>query len=57
MIRWLLRAKRWAQNPPSDKQVRWLLILIGICAAIYAWEYFIGLPDWMQVNNIRRHRF
>lgn len=43
--RWLLRATRWAQNPPSAGKVKFVLAIIAVCAALYAFERFYGWPD------------
>lgn len=49
-IRWLLRAKRWAQNPPSGKTVMLVLALVGTCLLVVAVERFIGWPAWMTLD-------
>lgn len=43
--RWLLRAARWARNPPSAGRVKFVLAIIAACAALYAVERFVGWPD------------
>jgi hypothetical protein len=48
-LRWLMRAKRWAQNPPSAKRVKFVFAIIAACLALYAVEKTVGLPDWMKV--------
>lgn len=50
-MRWMLRAKRWAQHPPSAKRVKVTFAIIATCIALYAVEKTIGLPDWMQVER------
>tara|TARA_R110001583_G_scaffold169768_1_gene322899 strand:+ start:298836 stop:299027 length:192 start_codon:yes stop_codon:yes gene_type:complete len=50
-LRWLLRAKRWAQNPPSKSRVKFVFAIIAVCVALYGVEKLVGLPDWMQVNG------
>ncbi|WP_417263220.1 hypothetical protein [Celeribacter sp.] len=50
-MRWMLRAKRWAQNPPSTKRVKFTFAIIAACIAIYAVEKTVGLPDWMHVER------
>ncbi|WP_417254482.1 hypothetical protein [Celeribacter sp.] len=50
-LRWLLRAKRWAQNPPSPKRVKFVFAIIAACIALVVVEKTIGLPDWMQVER------
>ncbi|SFI85053.1 hypothetical protein [Celeribacter neptunius] len=44
-LRWMLRAKRWAQNPPSAKRVKFVFAVIAICIGLYAVEKTVGLPD------------
>ncbi len=50
-MRWMMRAKRWAQNPPSSKQVKFVLAIIAICLAIFAYDQLIGAPDWMTLER------
>lgn len=47
-LRWMLRAKRWAQNPPSAGRVKFVLGVIAVCLALVAVEKTIGLPEWME---------
>ena len=54
MDRWLLRASKWARNPPSARQVRNLLIIIAICIAIALLEQIFGLTECIDVNRVRR---
>jgi hypothetical protein len=49
---WLLRAKRWAQKPPSWGQVKLVLGVVAICIAIAAYEWAFGWPDWLTVNRL-----
>ena len=51
--RWLLKAKRWAQNPPSARQVRFYFGIIAVCLAVFALERVFGWPDWLAVNSLR----
>lgn len=50
---WLLRAKRWAQKPPSWGRVKLVLGVVAICIAIAAYEWAFGWPDWLTVNRLR----
>ncbi|GFE66644.1 hypothetical protein KIN_37180 [Litoreibacter roseus] len=52
-FRWLLRAKRWAQNPPSEKQVKLFLVILAACIAIGLIEHYIGWPDWAKTERAR----
>ncbi|MBJ2151705.1 hypothetical protein M3484_00960 [Pseudomonas sp. GX19020] len=50
---WLLRAKRWVQNPPPMKRVLLVLGVIAACLAFAAFEWIWGWPDWLRVNRMR----
>lgn len=50
---WFLRAKRWAQNPPSMKKVLFVAGIIVFCLAVFAFERFFGWPDALTPNNLR----
>lgn len=52
-LHWLMRAKRWVQNPPSEGRVKLVFGVVAICLAIVGIEYFIGWPAWMTVNSLR----
>jgi hypothetical protein len=49
---WLLRARRWAQNPPSAGRVKLVLGVVALCIAIAAWEWAFGWPEWLTVNRL-----
>jgi hypothetical protein len=51
---WLLRAKRWVQNPPSEGRVKLVLGVIALCLLIVAVERLVGWPDWMTVDSLRQ---
>jgi hypothetical protein len=53
-LRWLLRAKRWAQNPPSATRVRLVVGVVLLCAALFAVERFLGWPDWLTLEPLKR---
>jgi hypothetical protein len=53
-LHWLMRAKRWAQNPPSEGRVKLVLGVVALCLVLVAVEYFIGWPDWMTVDSLRQ---
>lgn len=55
-MRWLMKAKRWAQNPPSARQVMFYGAIIAACLAIAAVEWIWGWPDWLTVNSPRHMR-
>lgn len=52
-LRWMMKAKRWAQNPPSMRQVIFYLAIIAACLAIFALEWFGAWPEWLRVNSLR----
>lgn len=49
---WLMRMKRWAQRPPSGRQVRFGLVVVAICLALYAAEQVWGWPDWLTPERV-----
>ncbi len=53
-VLWFLRAKRWAQNPPSKGRVKLVLGVVALCLALAAVERFLGWPDWLTVNSLRQ---
>ncbi|MGL4236046.1 hypothetical protein [Tabrizicola sp.] len=50
-LHWLVRAKRWVQNPPSEGRVKLVFGVIAICLVIVGIEYFFGWPDWLTVDR------
>ena len=48
---WLVRAKRWAQNPPSWKRIKLVFGVIAVCLVLVAIEKTVGVPDWMQLER------
>ena len=48
---WLLRAKRWAQHPPSWGRVKLGLAVILACAALYGVEQVWGWPAWLTPDR------
>jgi hypothetical protein len=53
ILGWLVRAKRWAQNPPSEGRVKFVFVVIALCLVIAGVEFFVGWPDWMRVDSLR----
>lgn len=53
-LRWLLRAKRWAQNPPSTRRVKLVFGVILLALAIVALEKMGWWPEWATAQRIRR---
>ena len=52
-IHWLLRAKRWAQHPPSPGRVRLVLAIVALCALLYGIERFVGWPEALTAERLR----
>jgi len=50
---WLLRAKKWLENPPSWKRVRLGMAITAVCFALYGIEQFFGWPEKLTPNRIR----
>lgn len=48
--RWMFRMARWAQNPPSEKRVKFVLAIIAVCLTVFAVEYFIGWPEMLSLE-------
>ncbi|WP_340302148.1 hypothetical protein [Roseobacter sp. HKCCD7870] len=42
---WLMRAAKWARNPPSAQQVKRLLVIFAIVFAIFIAERLGFWPD------------
>ena len=51
--RWLLKAKRWAQHPPSMRQVLLVLGVIAACLLLAGAERLFGGPDMDPVRAPR----
>ncbi len=52
--RHLLRAKRWAQNPPSWGRVKLVFGVIIVALVIIGLEYFGFWPEWAKAEKIPR---
>lgn len=52
-IRWLFRAARWAQHPPSAKRVKFVLAIVAVCAAVVAIEHYVGWPEALSMDPAR----
>lgn len=42
---------RWAQNPPSEKRVKFVFAIIGLCLLLVLYEKVIGLPEWVNQDT------
>lgn len=54
---WLLRASKWARNPPSKRRIVVILIVVLICAVLFGIEQLWGWPEWLTPENLPRGRF
>ncbi len=50
-IRHAARIKKWAKNPPGEKQVKLFFAIVAICLVLFAIERVIGWPDWLTMPN------
>jgi hypothetical protein len=51
-LAWLIRAKRWVQNPPSEGRVKLVFGVVAICLVIVGVEWLFGWPDWLTLNRL-----
>lgn len=49
-LTWLIRAKRWARNPPSAGRVKLVLAIVAVCAALFVIERYIGWPEALTLE-------
>lgn len=54
--RWLLRARRWVQNPPSESRIKLVFGVIAVCLILVAVERWVGWPDVLRVDKQPRIR-
>ena len=52
-IAWLMRMRRWVQNPPSKERVKLVLWIIVILAVIFGIEYFGYWPEWATSERLK----
>ncbi|MFQ1702228.1 hypothetical protein ACJ5NV_16705 [Loktanella agnita] len=52
-IRWLLRAKHWAQNPPSVSRMKFVCGIIALCILLVVIEKLFGWPEALTVSRTR----
>lgn len=48
---WLLRAVRWARNPPSLARVKLVLAVILVCLILFGIERIWGWPEFLTVDK------
>lgn len=54
-MRWLMKAKRWAQNPPSASRVKFVFGIIAVVLCVAAVERWVGWPDWATLEPAGRN--
>jgi len=54
-LMWLVRAKRWAKNPPSTQRIKLVFGVVLLCLVLVGIEKFIGVPEWMQLERSGRN--
>jgi len=54
---WFLRMAKWAKNPPSERRVKFVFAIIGICLSLVAIEWLFGFPEWLLPNSEPGRRF
>ncbi len=50
---WLLRMKRWVQNPPSPRMVKLVLAVVAAGLLLAGIEALWGWPAWLTPERIR----
>lgn len=53
---WLIRMKRWVQNPPSPARIKLVAAIIGVCLLVFALERIFGWPAALTPNDLRGMR-
>ncbi len=51
-MNWLIRAKQWARNPPSERRVKLVFGVVAACLLIAGYEWMFGWPEWLAVNRM-----
>lgn len=55
-LTWLIRASRWARNPPSKKMVILVFSILAAGLALLALEKLGLWPDWATMERPRNPR-
>ncbi|WP_323715672.1 hypothetical protein [Paracoccus aminovorans] len=50
---WLIRASRWARNPPSARMVKLVLAIVALGLLLVGLEHFGLWPDWATLDRPR----
>lgn len=56
-LRPFLRMAKWARNPPSEKRVKLVLLVLAISLLLFGYERLFGWPDWLTLDTASRGRF
>ncbi|KGJ06498.1 hypothetical protein SAMN04487972_10153 [Paracoccus halophilus] len=48
---WLIRASRWARNPPRARMVMLVLAIIALGLALKGLEYWGLMPEWASMER------
>lgn len=54
--RQFIRMAKWSRNPPSEKQVKLVIVVIIVCLLLFGWERLFGWPAWLTMNEMPRGR-
>jgi len=54
--RWFVKMKRWAQNPPSPAQIKFVFAIVGLCIALAIGERIWGWPEWLTPVSVNSPR-
>ncbi len=49
--RFLLRMARWAQNPPREGRVKFVLGIVVLCLGLFAYEQIFGWPEVLMPDR------
>lgn len=52
-LRFLLKSKHLAQNPPAASKVRLFVGIVCACLLLIGIEAFFGWPDWLRLDTGR----
>lgn len=55
-LAWLLRARRWIENPPPMRQVILIVAVIAVCVTIVVLDRSGLWPDWARLSEGRMPR-
>ncbi|SMO60497.1 hypothetical protein [Paracoccus laeviglucosivorans] len=50
---WLIRASRWARNPPSARMVKLVLAIIAAGLVLAGLEHLGLWPEWAELDRPR----